>query len=137
MKRSIILAVLTSSAFGATDVKDFSDLIGRDNPRKAFKEVLKQHPIVVVKCVSTHCPKCKKVAPKFAALAEKYRNKALFLDMNVQKFDDITDEFNLRSVPTFIIFIHGKPYKKIPIVADTDKLDEVALHVSSAVNKLT
>lgn len=107
------LSLLTTSLFAATNVKDFSTLIGSQSPRKVFNEVLDQHPIVVVKCVSTYCPKCKKIEEKFSSLADKFQEKALFIDMNVQKFDEITDQFNLKSVPTFLIFIHGKMHKKI------------------------
>lgn len=134
MKRiTIIISLLTINTFAATSVKDFSNLIGPEKPRKVFKELLAQHPIVVVKCLSTYCPKCKKIAAKFNNLAEKYGEKALFIDMNVQKFDEITNEFRLKSVPTFLIFVHGKQHKKI---RGSGKLDEVAASIASAIKKL-
>ena len=136
MKRitnTLILALLTTNLFAATSVKEFSNLIGPQSPRKIFNELLAQHTIVVVKCVSTYCPKCKKIAAQFAAIADNYQNKALFLAMNVQKFDEIADKFNLKSVPTFIIFIHSKMYKKI---RGSGKVDDVATYLSRAIKRL-
>ena len=133
MKRIIMWSLLTNSVFAAPGVTELANIIGHRNPRKVFNEVLERNSIIVVKCVSTHCPKCKKILDGFAALAEKYHDKALFLSINVQKFDDITDRFNLKSVPTFIIFVQGKAYKKI---RGSGNLDTVARSVAELVKTL-
>ncbi len=133
MKHILILSSLTISAFPPTSIKDFSNLIGPDSQRKIFNELLTEHPIIVLKCTSTHCPKYKNSASQFNSIAKKHVGKALFIDVNVQKLDEITDTFNLKSVPTFIIFMYGKPYKKI---RGSGTLDEVAAHLSLAIKKL-
>jgi thiol-disulfide isomerase/thioredoxin len=133
MKRTIMLSLITTSLMATTSVKDFSELIGGRNPKNVFGELLEKNPIVVVKCFSSFCPKCKKVAPDFARLSKKYQDKTLFVDMNVQKFDDITDAFKLQSVPTFLIFIYGKLHKKI---RGSGNLDQVDQYLSSAAKTL-
>ncbi len=135
MKRITLftISMLTINAFAATSVKDFGDLVGSRKSQTVLKEVLKEHPLVVAKCFSTWCPKCKRVAPGFSALADKYRNKALFLDINVEDFDEIIDRFDLKSIPTFLIFIHGKLAKKI---RGSGRLDEVAKYLSSTTKRM-
>ncbi len=135
MKRTlIVLALLTSSLYAATDVVTFRDLVGPHSSHHVFADIIRNHPIVVIECLSPGCPKCRNVASGFDALAEKYREKVLFIKMDVRGFDDIADAFALKTVPTFIIYVQGKQYKKI---RGSGNLNKVAHYVSQAVKKLT
>lgn len=134
MKYLLLLSLLTANLHAATAVKDFGDLIGRRSPQKIFNELLEHNQIVLIKCLSTFCLRCKRVEKGFEKLASTYQGKVLCIDMNVQKFDDITDQFNLKSVATFLLYVHGHLYKKI---RGSGKLDQVAQFVSSTVKKLS
>lgn len=130
MKRLLALSTLWANLFGATQVYDFAHSVATNSAQEAFNKLLDEHTIVVVKCLKSYCTKCAKAAPAFERLADTYHEKALFVDLDVHKFYQITDSFNLRSVPTFLIFIKGKLYRKI---RGSGNVPEVAKQLSKAI----
>lgn len=61
--------------------------------------------LVVLDCFAPWCGPCKSMAPFFDELATKYPNST-FLKANVDEIDELTTEFKVRAMPTFI-FIKG------------------------------
>jgi thioredoxin len=77
----------------------------------------------IVKFTATWCGPCKKIAPVYSELAEKY-TKIYFYEVDVDKQEDIAEEFGVNSMPTFIFFSRGKMQEKFS-GADADKLREI------------
>ncbi len=48
------------------------------------------------------------IAPQFEALAEKYKNVARFIEIDIHLFDDVVRQFAIKTVPSFIIFYLGR-----------------------------
>lgn len=63
---------------------------------------------VVVKFFGTWCPPCRALAPVFKQVASEFKNKAVFIEIDVDKFDDLCEQWNVRSYPTLIFFNDGK-----------------------------
>ncbi len=62
---------------------------------------------VVVDFWAEWCPPCKAVAPAFAAVAEELQGKARFAKVNLDESQAVAAKFNVRSIPTFLVFKDG------------------------------
>lgn len=58
---------------------------------------------VVVDFGATWCGPCQKFKPNFAAVAKKYANKANFVYVDVDKWQDLATEFNAPPIPKIVI----------------------------------
>lgn len=84
--------------------------------------------IAVVDFHATWCGPCKRVAPQYEAMVRQYPT-VKFFKVDIDAAADLAEEFQIRSVPTFLVFQNGS----------------VALHVNGAditkveiqLNKLT
>ena len=73
----------------------------------AFRDILKE-PQVIVKFTASWCKPCKEVQPEVAALAQKYKKSASFCTVDVDDLDEISQEYNVAMMPTFLVFKGGK-----------------------------
>jgi thioredoxin 2 len=54
------------------------------------------------------CPPCKQMAPFVDAVAAKYTGRALVAKLNTDHAPHVAQQFNIRGIPTVIVFEHGK-----------------------------
>jgi thioredoxin-like negative regulator of GroEL len=89
-------------------IKNFSDLVrGGHDAATIFQKTFNVPRLVVFKCTMKNCAPCKKIAPEFEAIASKYLTIADFIEVDVHLFDDVIRPFDIKTVPTFIIFNKG------------------------------
>lgn len=55
----------------------------------------------VLDCYATWCGPCKSIAPFYQELSERYTD-VFFLKADVEKIKELSTEFEVRSMPTFI-----------------------------------
>lgn len=72
-------------------------------------QVLDNQDIVFVDFYADWCGPCKMTEPIITALAEEYAGKTKFVKVNVDHNQEIASQYNVFSIPTFIIFKQGKP----------------------------
>lgn len=73
-------------------------------------------PIVVVDFFATWCPPCRMVGPELetwdnaiaSSLPEDSSRVVSFCKVDVDKFSDLSQRYNVTSMPTFLIFVDGK-----------------------------
>jgi thioredoxin 1 len=70
-------------------------------------EVTKSELPVLVDFWAAWCGPCRMVAPIVDALAEQYAGKAKIMKLNVDDNPEISRRFNIRSIPTLIVFKGG------------------------------
>jgi thioredoxin 1 len=78
-----------------------------------FKEVVQNHPLVVVDCWVPWCRPCNVVAPVIEELSEDYAGKILFGVLNVDENPEVSVKYGIKSIPTLLIFKRGKLLDKI------------------------
>lgn len=72
-------------------------------------EVLKSDKPVLVDFWAAWCGPCKMIAPILDELAETYGDKVKITKMDVDANKEVPGKFNIRGIPTLIIFKNGEP----------------------------
>ena len=112
--KSLLVSLISISLLTASSVESLASLVrGGKNSKKVFNEILASHPLVIVIWTVKNCGPCKRVAPKFEALAKEYAGKARFVSIDAVKFDHIASTYSTKSLPTFLIFSGAQLLKKI------------------------
>ena len=89
----------------------------------------KQKKYIFAYFTATWCGPCKMVAPIFERLAETSQTKAYenvgFVKIDIDDGDEIARKYNIRSVPTFILFVDGTEKQRTTGLQSIDKLKEI------------
>lgn len=92
--------------------------------KDAFENVLKQNHLVAVDFFATWCGPCKMFAPTFEKLSKDFNGKLKFLKIDIDKNNEIADSYNVKSVPTFILFKDGKEIeRKVGVLAPKEYVE--------------
>ncbi|MDP3462371.1 MAG: thioredoxin [Bacteroidales bacterium] len=59
------------------------------------------------------CAPCRMLAPVVSELAEEFKGKVKVGKLDVEANKKIASQFNIRSIPTLIVFKDGKPVKQL------------------------
>ena len=73
------------------------------------EEVLASDRPVLVDFWAEWCPPCKAMAPTIDALAEELAENVKIVKLDVDSNPGITVQYNVRAMPTLIIFKGGQP----------------------------
>lgn len=68
--------------------------------------------LVLVDCWAEWCPHCIAMMPQVDALSEEMKNDAKIVKVNVGEQEDFAAQFNITSLPTFLIFKDGNLVEK-------------------------
>jgi thioredoxin 1 len=68
--------------------------------------------IIVVDFTATWCGPCRLMAPVFSDLSKKY-DILIFLKVDVDEVQEVTTEWEIRAMPTFLFIKDGKQIDKI------------------------
>jgi thioredoxin 1 len=73
-----------------------------------FKEMIQNHPLVVVDCWAPWCGPCRMVAPIIEELSRDYAGKILFGKLDVDENREVSTQYDIMSIPTLLVFKNGK-----------------------------
>ncbi|EDW82493.1 ThioredoxinT [Drosophila willistoni] len=77
--------------------------------------------LIVIDFYANWCGPCKIIAPKLEELAQQYAERAVVLKVNVDDNEEITVEYNITSMPTFV-FIKNGEVLELFVGGNSDKL---------------
>lgn len=78
--------------------------------KSAFtSQVLQNIQVVMVDFYAVWCGPCKITEPIIEELSEELKDKVVFYKVDVDEDNDLAAQYNVFSIPTFIIFKNGKP----------------------------
>lgn len=79
-----------------------------------FEEELKSDltKLFVVNFTTTWCAACRLISPTYFKLSNKYA-RAVFLEVNIDKFLDLANNEDVRTMPTFILYRNEMQVAKI------------------------
>ena len=92
------------------------------NSENFEKEVLNSEKPVLVDFYADWCGPCNAMDPIVEELATELNEKAKVGKINVDENSDIAVEYNVMSIPTFIIFKNCKEEKRFVGVRDKEEL---------------
>lgn len=89
-----------------------------------FDEVVVNSDIpVIVDFWAPWCGPCKMMAPNFEKSASNFPLKALFVKVNTENEQNLGARFNIRSIPTIVVFKDSKEINRV-----SGALDEATLN---------
>ena len=71
------------------------------------------------------CMPCKIMAPVMEELAHEYAGRVMCAKINVDENPDISKQYNIMSIPHFIIFKNGQPVERIVGAVGRGPLEDV------------
>ena len=72
-----------------------------------FNELINSEQPVLVDFYATWCGPCKALAPILEQLKNEYDGKATILKVDVDENPDLASQYDIRSVPTLMVFKNG------------------------------
>lgn len=88
-------------------------------------EVLKADKPVFVDFYADWCSPCKMMAPVVDQLAEQYEGKVVVGKLNTDENMEITNKYNIMTIPTFILFIGGEAVENLNGVQNRKVLQDL------------
>jgi thioredoxin 1 len=85
-----------------------SDKIVQISDASFEADVLKAGRPVLIDFWAEWCGPCKAIAPMLSEIAEEYRDKITIVKLNVDENPKTSQRFNVRSIPTLILFKNGQ-----------------------------
>ncbi|MCQ2110421.1 MAG: thioredoxin [Bacteroidaceae bacterium] len=73
-----------------------------------FEEIISQGKPVVIDFWATWCGPCRRLAPTIQELAAEYEGRVIVGKCDIEENQDLTDRFEIMSVPTVAIIKDGK-----------------------------
>ena len=71
-------------------------------------EVIDNSTLTLVDFWAEWCGPCRVVGPTLESLADEYDNRVKICKINIDENPDIATQYNVRSIPTFLLFKNGQ-----------------------------
>ena len=107
MKHTIRILTLLLLCFGAQSLSAKSSTV-LDITQQNFTQTIHGKQPVLVKFWAPWCRPCREMSPRFAHVSKSFVGKVLFAELNVDEQKQIAATYQVRSIPTTILFINGK-----------------------------
>ena len=73
-----------------------------------YNEVINSNKVVLVEFFASWCPHCQRMMPIVEEVKEKLGDRASVYQFDVDKYPKLTEENDVESYPTFIVYKDGQ-----------------------------
>lgn len=95
-----------------------------------FKDIINSDQPVLVDFFAEWCGPCKTLSPILKEVAEKVQGKAKIIKIDVDKNQQAASVYNVRGVPTLILFKNGKQlWRQSGVVSGNDLINLINQHI--------
>lgn len=96
-----------------------------------FEDYLKGQSLVLVDFYAEWCGPCKMMSPVIHSLKKKIGDQAKILKIDVDKNPSVMQTYQIRGVPTFILFRNGRiVWEQAGAVSEQTLLQEIQSHLN-------
>jgi thioredoxin len=68
----------------------------------------------VVEFTADWCGDCKRIAPDMPEITQAFANNFQFAEIDVDSEQQVAEQYNVKGIPTFIVFEEGKEVGRLP-----------------------
>lgn len=95
------------------------------NKRESFGEIINGSTPVLVDFFAEWCGPCKMMKPILQELHSRMGNKVRILKIDIDRSPDVANALQIQSVPTLILFQHGKTLWRKSGVLQAAQLEKI------------
>ena len=77
-----------------------------------LKTLIRSNNPVLIKFWAPWCKPCKKMNPQYKKAAQKFTDKVMFAEINIDLYKSTAAKYRVRSIPTLILFKNNKIIKR-------------------------
>lgn len=100
----------------------------------SFKDVVNSEDVVLVDFFGTWCRPCQTLIPILKNVKKDLGNALKIIKIDIDKNEDLAMQYQVRSVPTMILFKNGKPkWRQSGVLRKKSIVNVIKTHSSAAV----
>ncbi|KAG4277333.1 thioredoxin [Fusarium proliferatum] len=88
-----------------------------------FRDALEKHTVVLADFWAPWCGPCRFISPVVEKFSESTES-IYFIKVNVDEAEDVSQEYGIRAMPTFMLFKDGEKANEV-VGADPSKLEQL------------
>ena len=102
--------------------------------KSEFKKIISDCKIpVFVKFFATRCGPCKMMVPVLERVSEDFDGQLKFFEVDVDNCENLSNDYFVSSVPTFIIFRNGEEFDRISGACTYGQLESFVKNATAVV----
>ena len=78
-----------------------------------WEKIIESERKTVVRFTASWCKPCKELEPVFDTLSKRYSDKATFISVDVDEFDELSAKYAALSIPLFLCLRKGKELQRM------------------------
>ena len=96
----------------------------------SWSNLIRIDKIIFIRFTANWCKPCKEIQPLFDELSRKHSSDALFVDVDVDEYDDIAAEYGAISIPLFVCLRKSEVLGKLNSTNDIKLISFIEEHVT-------